>query len=465
MQQKTRISAHAPSPDEAIDSSTDLASYFSASGKPPSLWAVGPEIELMGFTRGTLDRITPAQVQTIIQGFSPQTIDQQLEGAEITEATLRAAAREQAEAPARAAEPSAGRITLEPGGQLEFSGEQRASLAEVERDARNYLGRLREISEENGVIFVAVGFDPVRGIEEQNWIAKKRYDIMRPYLSTRGGRSLDMMCRTAAIQVNLDYDSLEDLTAKFTLANRLGPVAAAIFANSPFEEGRLSGYKSTRYAVWLETDRDRTGLSPAAIGDFSVERFLDHVRAVPMFFIRRDGEYINLAGHSFERFIEDGNGLKPIFQDFTDHLSTIFTEARLKPHIEQRSMDCGGLEMLMASLAFWKGLMYSNDSLERAGAIAPRLSRDEFIRLQEEVARHGLQARLGKLSVQETASAAVELARAGLESLAPEEAAYLDVLEERVVREKISPSDILIRNFRGAWSGDIAKAVAYLRVA
>jgi glutamate--cysteine ligase len=456
MQQKTRISAHAPSPDEAIDSSTDLASYFSASGKPPSLWAVGPEIELMGFTRGALDRINSAQVQAIIHGFSPQTIDHKLEGAEVTEATLRADMIEQTEA---------GRITLEPGGQLEFSGAQHASLAEIERDARDYLGRLQQIAEESGVIFVATGFDPVRGIEEQNWIAKKRYDIMRPYLSTRGGRSLDMMCRTAAIQVNLDYDSPEDLARKFTLANRLGPVAAAIFANSPFERGRLSGYKSTRYAVWLETDRDRTGLSPAAIEDFSVERFLDHVRSVPMFFIRRDGEYINLAGHSFARFIEGGDGLEPIFQDFTDHLSTIFTEARLKPHIEQRSMDCGNLEMLMASLAFWKGLMYAKDSLERACSIAPRLSRDEFFELQEEVARHGLQARLGKLSVLETASEAVELARAGLEALAPEEAVYLDVLQQRVVREKISPSDILIRNFRGAWKGDITKAVAYLRVA
>ncbi|HYP26416.1 MAG TPA: glutamate-cysteine ligase family protein [Blastocatellia bacterium] len=456
MQQKTKKSARTTPAEEALDSSTDLASYFSASGKPPSEWAIGPEIELMGFTRGRLSRIDSAQVQAIIRGFSPQTVDLKLEGEEITEATLGALAP---------ASPSAGRITLEPGGQLEFSGTQHASLALIERDVRAYMKRLREISDENGIIFLATGFDPVRGIDEQNWISKKRYEIMRPYLSTRGARSLDMMCRTAAIQVNLDYGDLEDLTKKFTLANRLGPVAAAIFANSPFDRGRLSGYKSTRYAVWLKTDGDRTGLSPATIGDFSIERFLDHVRSVPMFFIRRGGEYINLSGGSFARFIEEGNGYKPIFQDFTDHLSTIFTEARLKPHIEQRSMDCGSEEMLMASLAFWKGLMYAEDSIEQASALAPRLSRDEFMKLQAEVARHGLRAKLGRLSVQEVARESVELARAGLKALAPDEAAYLDVLEQRVIREKVSHSDILIRNFRGAWGGDITKAVDYLRVA
>ncbi|HVF89719.1 MAG TPA: glutamate-cysteine ligase family protein [Blastocatellia bacterium] len=466
MQQKTGKSAHAPSPDEAIDSSTDLECYFSGSGKPPSQWAIGPEIELMGFTRGPLARIDSAQVQTVMRGFSPQTIAFEMEAGEITEATLVAGLCEQAgpEAPPPAAR-SAGRITLEPGGQLEFSGTHQDSLGPIERDVRKYLERLREIGDENDIIFLAAGFDPVRGIEEQNWIGKKRYEIMRPYLSARGGRALDMMCRTAAIQVNLDYEDVEDLAKKFTLANRLGPIAAAIFANSPFERGRLSGYKSTRYAVWLQTDRDRTGLSPAAIEDFSIERFLDHVRSVPMFFIRREGEYVNLAGHSFARFIEGGNGLKPIFQDFTDHLSTIFTEARLKPHIEQRSMDCGGAEMLMASLAFWKGLMYSKDSLERACELAPRLGAGEFVELQKEVARRGLQAELGKLSVQEVAREAVELARAGLEALAPSEAAYLDVLEQQVIRERVSPADILIRNFEGAWKGDITRAVDYLRVA
>jgi glutamate--cysteine ligase len=182
-----------------------------------------------------------------------------------------------------------------------------------------------------------------------------------------------------------------------------------------------------------------------------------------MFFIRRDGQYISFAGRSFDDFIE--SEAAPIFQDFTDHLSTIFTEARLKPHIEQRSMDCCSLEMTMAALAFWKGLMHSAESLDGAIAIAPKLNRDEFASLQLEVARHGLQARAAGVSVMALAEASIELARAGLKSVAPGEAGYLDVLEERVMRERISPADILIRNFNGKWNGDIRKAVESLRIA
>ena len=275
---------------------------------------------------------------------------------------------------------SSGRLTLEPGGQIEFSGAPARSLVEIERALSGYTKRLAEIGEENRIIFVAAGFDPLRKLEEQKWIPKRRYEIMRPYLETRGPRAWDMMCRTAAIQVNLDYSDIEDLAKKFALATRLAPVAAAIFANSPFENGELSGYKSTRYRVWLDTDPDRTGPSPIALDDnFTIERFVDYVSAVPMFFVRRADEYINIAGHSFGEYLAGcGCPMTPIFRDFTDHLTTIFTEARLKPHIEQRSMDCGSTRMTMAALAFWKGLMYDPDTLDRALRIAPKLNRNQY---------------------------------------------------------------------------------------
>jgi glutamate--cysteine ligase len=271
-----------------------------------------------------------------------------------------------------------------------------------------------------------------------------------------------MMDRTAAIQVNLDYSDPLDLAKKFALANRLGPIVAAIFANSPLVEGRLSGYKSTRYATWLETDLDRTGLSPLAIeDDFSIERFIRQLTGVPMIFIRRDGRYIDMAGRSFTEFVASGEA---IFQDFTDHLSTVFTEARLRPHIEQRSMDCGNLRLVMAALALWKGLMYDPAALDSALALAPRLTRDDFARLQMEVARHGLGARLGRLSVIDTAVSALETARAGLQAVAPAEVGYLDLLDEQVVKERVCPADILIRNLRGSWNGDARKAVEYLSI-
>jgi glutamate--cysteine ligase len=428
---------------------------------------------LFGFTRDGLARIDSAGVQAIIEGFSPQIIGRVTENGYVTEATLKDEGGSRGDEkesysspvahPSSVNRPVNGRLTLEPGGQIEFSSEPHRALAETERVLGDYLNRLARIAEEHGVVIVAAGFDPVRSIEEQKWIPKSRYEIMRPYMARRGRRAWDMMCRTAAIQFNFDYADLNDLAKKFTLANRLGPVAAAIFANSPFQEGKLSGYKSTRYATWLETDPDRSGPSPLALeDDFSIDRFVDYVRSVPMFFIRRDDQYINFAGRSFDDFI--ASEARPIFQDFTDHLSTIFTEARLKPHVEQRSIDCCSLEMTMAALAFWKGLMYSADSLDRALALAPKLDRDGFASLQLEVARHGLGAKAQAAPVIALAEASIELARAGLQSIAPDEARYLDVLEERVTRERISPADILIRNFNGRWNGDIRKAVDYLSI-
>jgi glutamate--cysteine ligase len=443
------VTASTPiAPADAITPASDFTMFFASASKPASRWAVGAEVELFGFTREGLRRIDPAQVQLVVEGFSPQIISRVKENDYVMEAALK---------------DEGGRLTLEPGGQIEFSGEPHRALADTERVMRGYLKRLAEIAKAHGIIFIAVGFDPLRSIEEQKWIPKKRYEIMRPYLAGRGRRAWDMMCRTAAIQFNFDYADPVDLAKKFTLANRLGPVAAAIFANSPFEQGKLSGYKSIRYATWLETDPDRAGLSPVTLeDDFSIERYISYVQSVPMFFIRRDDSYISFAGRSFNDFI--ANGANPIFQDFTDHLSTIFTEARLKPYVEQRSMDCCSLEMQMAALAFWKGILYSAESLDHALGLAPKLSRDEFASLQLEVARHGLEARSQGVSVIALAEASIELARAGLESIAPDEARYLDVLEERITRERISPADILIRNFKGGWNGDIRKAIEYLSI-
>ncbi|HKP85167.1 MAG TPA: glutamate-cysteine ligase family protein [Blastocatellia bacterium] len=471
--------SEAIAPDDAINTGTDFERYFAESGKHASEWAIGAEVELFGFTEGGLERIAPEQVQAIIEGFSSETISRVVEDGYVTEAVLKPEGRRQKAAgseenPADESLPAArrllptasGRLTLEPGGQVEFSIAHHRSLAEIERALVGFTTRLVEIGEANQVIFVAVGFDPLRKMEEQRWVPKQRYQIMRPYLGTRGRRAWDMMCRTAAIQVNLDYGDLEDLAKKFALANRLAPIAAAIFANSPFEEGKLSGFKSTRYRVWLETDPDRTGPSPPALEDgFTIERFVDYVSEVPMFFVRRAGRHIDFAGHSFGEYLAGcGCPTTPIFQDFTDHLSTIFTEARLKPHIEQRSMDCSSIDLTMASLAFWKGLMYDGDALEIALALAPQLNRGEYAQLQLEVARDGLQARFKGATVYSLAEAAIRLARAGLHRIAPDETRYLDALDQMILGERVSAADILIRNFEGSWHGQIRKAIDYLRV-
>lgn len=442
-------------PTDVIDRASDFERFFADAGKPESEWAAGVEAELFGFTRDTLERISPPQVQTVIEGFASQIDNQTEENGYVTEATLQDAQGEHT-----------GRLTIEPGGQIEFSGAHRRSLEEIERELGQFLDQLSAIGEASGIIFIASGFDPVRSLDQQSWISKRRYEIMRPYLKTRGRRAWDMMTRTAATQVNLDYRDIEDLARKFAVANRLAPVAAAMFASSPFEEGKLSGYKSTRYAVWLETDPDRTGPSALALEDgFSVPRFIDEVSEVPMFFVRRDGQYVDYSGHSFGEFLGHCSCPQtPIFQDFTDHLSTIFTEARLKPHIEQRSMDSGSLEMVMAALAFWKGLLYDAAALDGALKLVPAIKRKEFFALQRDVARHGLEAKLDGEPIIKLAEASIELARSGLERVAPHETRYLNVLEQLVVRERVCTADILIRNFTGSWNGDIRKAVGYSQI-
>ena len=436
-------------PTDSINPKTDFKEVFIANAKHADEWAIGAEVELFAFTRETLERISPQQVQAVIKGFSEQIIETKAEDDFITEAFL-----------------EEGRITLEPGGQIELSLAPKRSLADIEKILERYFARLKEIGEQLGILFIATGFDPLRSIEEQRWIPKRRYEIMRPYLAKRGRRAWDMMCRTAAIQVNLDYSDLEDLAKKFILATRLAPITTAIFANSPFAEGKLSGYKSTRYAAWLETDAERTGAAPCALdGSFSLECFIEYVKSVPMFFIRRDEQYINLAGYDFRLFLAEGyEGHTPILQDFTDHLSTIFTEARLKPYIEQRSMDGGQIADAMMAMAFWKGLLYDRQALGNALEIAPKMNSQSYAALQLETARYGLQAKLNEISMLDTAIAAVEIARDGLNRIAPDETRFLDPLDAFIIREKICPADVLIKNFQGRWHGDMRKAMDYLQI-
>ena len=453
-------------PTEAINRATDFARFFAAKSKPARAWAVGVEIELFGFTRDTLERIGPRRVQAIINGFADQTTGRVVEDGYVTEAALGAGGQGPGAGEEQQPASALGRLTLEPGGQVEFSGVPHASLAEAERGLRQFAARLAEVASDENVIFIALGFDPLRRIEEQRWVPKARYRIMRPYLKRRGARAWDMMCRTAAIQANFDYSDLEDLARKFQVATRLAPIAAAMFANSPFEDGRLSGYKSTRYRAWLDTDPDRTGPAPVALeGRFTVERFIDYLADVPMLFVRREEDYIDVAGHSFGEYLAGcGCPMTPIFQDFTDHLTTVFTEARLKPHVEQRSMDCGSVETAMAAMAFWKGLMYDRAALAQALRLAPQLRREQYAELQMDVARRGLDASVHNVSVARLAADAVAIARDGLRRVAGDETHYLDLLEERVTRERLTGADILIRNFEGAWHGDIRRVMQHVAI-
>jgi glutamate--cysteine ligase len=360
------------------------------------------------------------------------------------------------------------RLTVEPGGQIEFSGAPQRSLRDVELELRRFLARLHEIAEAESYAFLAVGFDPLCPLEEQRWFPKLRYEVMRPYLASRGGRAWDMMCRTCTVQSNLDYGPPADLCKKFLVGNRLAPVVTAVFANSPFERGRPSGYKSTRAAAWLDTDPDRSGIAPPALQDaFKPEDYVAYALDVPMIFAQRGGRYIGaVAGLPFREFLEGGRaGLAPVFGDWADHLTTIFTDARLKQHVELRSADACDLEHALALQALWKGLLYDGAALAEALRLAPKLKAADAVVLRERVARDGLAAKYGGVDVLRLAREVVRLAAEGLKRVAPDEAGYLDVLVERVVGEGACPADILLRNFEGSWHGSMERVFEHLRVA
>lgn len=421
--------------------------------KPRAGWTCGVEFELFGYDRRRdFRRLDPAQVQRVLAGFAPNSGDLVYEGGTLVEVDAG----------------QMNRLTIEPGGQIEFSGAPQRSLRDVEREVRRFLARLHEIAEGHGFAFVAAGFDPLRTLDEQQWFPKMRYGVMRPYLARRGARAWDMMARTCAVQCNLDYGDEADLAKKFLVGNRLAPVVTAIFANSPFEDGRPSGYRSTRYAAWLETDPDRSGIPPCALtDDFTPEAFVAYALEVPMLFAQRDGLYLDApTGMRFGEFLEHGAGaIRPVFGDWADHLTTIFTDARLKQHIELRGADCNDLGMTLALQALWKGLFYDRAALDEAYGLAPRLGRADSAGLRERAARDGLRARHAGVDVSKLAREVVMLAAEGLGREAPDELAYLDILRQRVVAEGVSPADILLRNYEGRWHASIDRALEHLRIA
>lgn len=421
--------------------------------KPASEWMCGVEFELFGYdARREYERINHAQVQRVLAGFAPSSNNLFYEDGLLIEVDAG----------------QMNRLTVEPGGQIEFSGAPQRSLKDVKREVHRYLSRLHEIAEGHGLAFLAVGFDPLRTLAEQHWYPKARYSVMRPYLATRGARAWDMMARTCAVQCNLDYGSSEDMAKKFLVGNRLAPIVTAIFANSPFENGRPSGYKSTRAAAWLETDNDRTGIPPPALTDaFTPEAFVAYALDVPMIFVQRDGHYTDaLTGTKFGDFLARGSdGIQPVFGDWADHLTTIFTDARLKQHIELRSADCGSLEMAVAMQALWKGLLYDTATLDEALRLAPRLNHADALGLRETVARDGLAATHAGVNVLALAQEVVRLAANGLTTVAPDEVSYLDILHQQVIAEGVSPSDMLLRNWHGSWHGSMSRVFEYLRIA
>lgn len=417
---------------------TEFINYLRSGEKPIEAWRVGVEIELFGFDAKTLQRIENEQVRNVLQALATSNDDLVFEDDLLVELQII----------------NSGKWTIEPGGQLEFSSAARKSLIEIEKDLTSNLIRLQQIGEQLNIKFLALGFDPLRKIDEQNWYLKPRYEVMKPALAAQGSRAWDMMTRTCAVQVNLDYSGELDLARKFIVSNQLAPIVAAIFANSPFIDGEFNNCQSNRALTWLDTDPTRSGISPLALkDDFSYAAFVEYALDVPLLFIKRNDRYLNdFTSKTFRQFLKYSE-LEPHLEDFQNHLTAIFTEARLKKYLEIRSADGGNLNHALSVAALWKGLLYDETSLQAAFELAPQLNADEFRALQKLIAKNGLRASSDQLSVLELAKKTIVLASEGLARIAPNETKFLDLLRNRVLIEERSSADVLLDN----WCGKIEK--------
>ncbi|ABC62675.1 glutamate--cysteine ligase [Erythrobacter litoralis] len=365
-----------------------------------------------------------------------------------------------------------GAVSLEPAGQLELSGAPLENLHQTCNETGRHLTQVKAIGEKCGVGFLGLGMWPDKTREELPVMPKGRYDIMMRHMPRVGSLGLDMMLRTCTIQVNLDYSSEADMAKKFRTSLALQPLATALFANSPFTEGKPNDFLSYRSHIWSDTDPHRTGMLPFVFEDgFGYERWTDYMLDVPMYFVYRDGKYIDAAGHSFRDFL-DGKlsvlpGEKPRPSDWWDHLSTAFPEVRLKSFLEMRGADGGPWSRICALPALWVGLLYDDSALDAAWDLVKDWSMEEREALRNAVPRLALDAPIpGGHRLQDLARDVLKIARQGLTARArlgesgDNETGFLSTLDEIVETGKV-PAQRLLDMYHGEWGGDIKRVYKY----
>lgn len=345
-------------------------------------------------------------------------------------------------------------ITLEPGGQFELSGAPCVSIHDTRRELDQHLVELEALTDAFGVTWDWIGMNPSQALADIDWIPKERYAIMRRYLATRGRNFDSMMKLTCTVQANLDYSNKADAARKIRTSQGLAPVITAMFANSPMAGGELTGYMSTRQHIWTEVDPDRCGVLPFVFeGPFGFEDYVTWALKVPMFFIHRDGRYVDMSGLPFETFLRDGyRDWMPTVADWELHLSTLFPETRLKRYIEVRSADCVPPELICALPALWKGILYDNEAMNAAWLLVADLNLRERVALLDSSARTALKGAIGGRPMQVVATELLDIASAGLQRQAcfdehgNDESIYLEPLRERVERCEPPAVDILRRH-------------------
>ena len=437
-----------------IESRDQLAAYIASGEKPRDAWRIGTEHEKFGYDKASLMPLPyegACSVHAMLTGlqerfgWTPVMEQDKLIGLERNGAN----------------------ISLEPGGQLELSGAPLETIHQTCDEVNQHLAEVKEIADRIGAGFIGLGAAPVWGQDQMPMMPKGRYRLMTDYMDRVGTLGKQMMYRTCTVQVNLDFGSEADMVQKMRVALSLQPVANALFANSPFLDGKPNGWKSWRAHIWQNLDAARTGMLPFVFEDgFGYEAWVDYVLNVPMYFVYRDGRYIDALGQSFRDFLKGRlpalPGEVPTLSDWADHMTTVFPEARVKKYIEMRGADGGPWRRLCALPALWVGLIYDGGALDAAWDLVKHWDHETREGLRREAGIHALQASVNGIHMQDLAREVVAIAEQGLANRArpgaggmvPDETHFLDALKESIDSGMV-PADELLAKYHGEWNGDL----------
>ena len=439
-----------------IEHPDQLTEYLSSGCKPKDDWRIGTEHEKFGFCKDTLrplpyegERSILAVLEGLRDRFGWHPV---MEGDHLIGLTLNGA-----------------NVSLEPGGQLELSGAPLETIHQTCDEVNAHLHEVKSIADEVGVRFIGLGAAPIWSHDDMPLMPKGRYKLMDRYMQTVGTHGTQMMRRTCTVQVNLDFASEADMVKKLRVALALQPVATALFANSPFFDGKPNGHKSWRSRIWRDLDASRTGTLPFAFEEgFGFQQYVDYALDVPMYFVYRDGKYIDALGQSFRDFLKGKlpalPGEVPTLSDWADHLTTIFPEARIKKYLETRGADGGQWRRLCALPGLWVGLMYDQSALDAAWDLAKDWDLDTREQMRIAASVDGLQAVAGGVKMHDLAREVLDIAesgliargRAGSGGLVPDETHFLNALRESVETGQ-TPADELLEHYNGDWNGDLTR--------
>lgn len=442
-----------------ITDHSQLAEYLASGCKPKDQWRIGTEHEKFGYCEDTLkplpyegERSIHAVLSGLRDRFGWTPVE---EGGHLI-----------------GLEKDGANVSLEPGGQLELSGAPLESIHQTCDEVNVHLAEVRSVADEIGVKFIGLGAAPIWRHEDMPLMPKGRYKLMDAYMGKVGTMGRVMMRRTTTVQVNLDFASEADMVQKLRVAMALQSVATALFANSPFFEGRPNGHKSWRSRVWRDLDVDRTGIPAFVFEDgFGFERWVQYALDTPMYFVYRDGKYVDALGMSFRDFLKGElpalPGEKPTLSDWADHLTTLFPEARIKKYMEMRGADGGTWRRLCALPAFWVGLLYDQSSLDAAWDLAKGWDHETRLALRVAASEDGLQAEVNGIRMHDLARELVDISHAGLAArampgaggLVPDETHFLNALRESIESGK-TPADELLDDYNGRWGGDLTRIYA-----